>query len=85
MPEAERCTADAADLARRLCHRHHGIGADGLILYTLRDRGATMKLWNADGSPSELSGNGLRCLAALVARTQRLAVGASIRLIPTRA
>ena len=51
-----------------MCHRHHGIGADGLILYELRDRGATMTLLNADGSPSELSGNGLRCLAALVAR-----------------
>ena len=33
-----------------MCHRHHGIGADGLILYSLRDRGATMKLLNADGS-----------------------------------
>jgi diaminopimelate epimerase len=65
------------DFARTLCHRHHGVGADGLILYTLRDRGATMKLWNADGSPSELSGNGLRCLAALVARTQRLSIGSS--------
>ena len=42
-----------------------GIGADGLILYELQDRGATMTLLNADGSPSELSGNGLRCLAAL--------------------
>jgi diaminopimelate epimerase len=66
------------DLARTLCHRHQGVGADGLILYTLRERGATMKLWNADGSPSELSGNGLRCLAALVARTQALTAGASI-------
>ena len=66
------------DLARAMCRRHDGVGADGLILYTLRDRGATMKLWNADGSPSELSGNGLRCLAALIARTQRVAVGSSI-------
>ena len=37
-----------------------------------------MKLWNADGSPAELSGNGLRCLAALVARTQCLSTGSSI-------
>ena len=66
------------DLVRTLCHRHHGIGADGVILYTLRASGATMKLWNADGSPSELSGNGLRCLAALVARSQHTAAGASI-------
>ena len=63
------------DMARALCDRHYGIGADGLILYGLRDRGATMTLFNADGSPSELSGNGLRCLAALVARTQNLVTG----------
>ncbi len=65
----------ASALAVRVCHRHEGIGADGLMEYTLRPGGATMRLWNADGSASELSGNGLRCLAALVARDQRLAVG----------
>ena len=69
---------NAADLARRLCHRHTGIGADGLILFGLRPAGATMQLLNADGSASELSGNGLRCLAALVARAQSLASGASV-------
>jgi len=69
---AEEAGKDLAALARAMCHRHHGIGADGLLLYTLRARGATMKLLNADGSWSELSGNGLRCLAALVARTQDL-------------
>jgi diaminopimelate epimerase len=66
------------DLARRLCHRHHGVGADGLIAFDRRSSGATMQLFNADGSVSELSGNGLRCLAALVARTQSLAVGATV-------
>jgi diaminopimelate epimerase len=71
-------SGDAAALARSMCHRHHGIGADGVILYDLRDRGATMTLFNADGSPSELSGNGLRCLAALVARTQSLDPGATV-------
>lgn len=59
---------DVAALARTLCARHTGIGADGLILYGLTADGATMRLINADGSPSELSGNGLRCLAALVVR-----------------
>ncbi len=59
---------DAAALARQLCARHTGIGGDGLILYSLTADGATMRLINADGSPSELSGNGLRCLAALVVR-----------------
>lgn len=74
----ERASGDVAALARALCDRHQGVGGDGLILYELRPRGATMRLLNADGSPSELSGNGLRCLAALVARGQQLAPGAAI-------
>jgi diaminopimelate epimerase len=78
-PAADAGT-DLPALARAICHRHHGIGADGLLLYTARDRGASMKLLNADGSRSELSGNGLRCLAALVARTQKLAAGATITI-----
>jgi diaminopimelate epimerase len=69
---------DLADLARRLCQRHSGIGGDGLIMYELRAAGATMQLLNADGSRSELSGNGMRCLAALVARAQGLSAGASV-------
>jgi diaminopimelate epimerase len=74
----EQVSGDAEAVARALCNRHHGAGADGLILYTLAPQKATMKLLNADGSPSELSGNGLRCLAALVARTQALPVGAIV-------
>ncbi len=58
---------DLAALARQVCARQTGVGADGLICYTLAaDGSARMRLLNADGSPSELSGNGLRCLAALV-------------------
>jgi diaminopimelate epimerase len=54
-------------LSRRLCHRHTGIGGDGVIYYAIAPDGtAQMRLVNTDGSPSELSGNGLRCLAALV-------------------
>ena len=75
----EQVTGDAGELARALCDRHRGMGADGLILYTLRADAVTMKLFNADGSPSELSGNGLRCLAALAARTQRLRPGTVVR------
>jgi len=67
-----------SSLALKLCDRHHGVGADGLIVYTLRPGGAAMELFNADGSPSELSGNGLRCLAALVARVQDLGPGSEI-------
>ncbi len=70
--QAERL--DASALARRLCARHTGLGADGLILYGLAPDGAArMRLVNADGSPSELSGNGLRCLAALILHTRSAA------------
>jgi diaminopimelate epimerase len=59
--------ANLPELARRMCARHTGIGADGLMLHTIAPDGtARMTLFNADGSPSELSGNGLRCVAALV-------------------
>jgi diaminopimelate epimerase len=70
--------SDPSGLAVRLCDRHRGIGADGLILCELRPGLSTMELYNADGSPSELSGNGLRCLAALVARLQNLPVGGTV-------
>ena len=54
-----------ADTARRMCDRHLGVGADGL-LYGL-DAGdgvgeLRMVLLNADGSEAEISGNGIRCL-----------------------
>jgi len=55
-------------LARELCDRHKGIGADGLIIYASEPDGASMRLFNADGSHSEVSGNGVRGLAALVLR-----------------
>ncbi len=70
--------AELPELTRRLCQRHTGIGGDGLIVYELRPAGASMQLLNADGSASELSGNGLRCLAALVARAQDLQAGHSV-------
>ena len=53
-------------LARELCERHTGVGADGLILYEPAADGASMRLLNADGSWSEVSGNGVRGLAALL-------------------
>jgi diaminopimelate epimerase len=77
---AGRGRGDLPALARSACNRHRGVGADGLIVYTLREHGAAMTLLNADGSWSELSGNGLRCLAALVARAQGLRPGATISI-----
>jgi diaminopimelate epimerase len=69
--EVER-HADPAALARAVCARHTGIGADGLILYRETVTGGSMRLINADGSPSEVSGNGVRGLAALLARARGL-------------
>jgi diaminopimelate epimerase len=53
------------DLARAVCDRTTGVGADGLIRARPDPDGADvrMELWNSDGSEAELSGNGLRCLA----------------------
>ncbi len=51
-------------LARSLCDRLRGVGADGLILYRGAEGDFAMTLYNRDGSPAEISGNGLRCLAA---------------------
>jgi diaminopimelate epimerase len=62
----EKLPVDVPALARALCDRHAGIGADGLIVFETTDFGASMRLLNADGSPSEVSGNGVRCLAALL-------------------
>ena len=64
----EEREALSAEVVRRLCARHTGVGADGVVLYGVRERAASMRLFNADGSASELSGNGLRCLAALMAQ-----------------
>jgi diaminopimelate epimerase len=50
--------------AVRLCDRHFGIGADGVILVLpSRDADCRMQLINSDGSEAEMCGNGLRCLA----------------------
>ena len=66
--EAEVRGRDLPSLAVALCARHEGIGADGLMVYAFEERGARMRLFNADGSASEVSGNGIRCLAALAVR-----------------
>lgn len=55
-----------ADLARELCDRHTGIGADGLLLVApAADRAADirMRIINQDGSEAEMCGNGIRCFA----------------------
>ncbi len=59
---------DLADLARRMCDRRLGLGADGLLVATdAEGYAAKMTLYNADGSVAEMSGNGIRCFAQAVA------------------
>ena len=53
---------DLPSMARAICDRHTGIGADGWML----TRGNAIRLFNADGSEPEISGNGTRCAAALL-------------------
>jgi diaminopimelate epimerase len=50
-------------LVRRLTDRRRGVGADGLLQVTLENGIVRMGYWNADGSPAEMCGNGLRCVA----------------------
>lgn len=56
------------DQIQSLCNRHKGIGADGVLVRA--DSSVAdfrMILWNADGSPAEISGNGLRCFVRYLA------------------
>ncbi|HUT86288.1 MAG TPA: hypothetical protein VMW66_05595, partial [Elusimicrobiales bacterium] len=49
-----------------LCHRNHAIGADGVILGPVdykKDKDFTAKIFNSDGSPTRVSGNGIRIFA----------------------
>lgn len=55
------------DLARALCDRRYGIGADGVLVVDRRGPVPRMVVWNADGSRPEMCGNGLRCVAAHLA------------------
>ena len=64
--------ADDADapwgtLAERVCDRHFGVGADGLIVALPSERAdRRMRIFNADGSEAEMCGNGIRCLVKFV-------------------
>ena len=58
---------DAAKAAIAISHRRFGVGADGLILVEPSEvADARMRMFNADGSESEMCGNGIRCVAKLV-------------------
>lgn len=79
---------DLGALAKRLCDRRLGLGADGLLVGTASaGRDARMVLYNADGSRAEMSGNGIRCFAQALARRtgslapQRIATDAGDRTV----
>jgi len=59
--------SDIGGLARKICERHTGVGADGLLLVSGKDKAGgrvSFRIFNADGTEAEISGNGLRCAAA---------------------
>ncbi len=58
--------------AVKLCDRHFGIGADGVIFALPGQYGTdyTMRIFNSDGSEPEMCGNGIRCLAGFVAELE---------------
>ena len=63
--------ADIAGFSKRLCDRHDGVGADGVEwLFPARDADIRARLFNADGSEAEISGNGTRCVAAYLCSEQ---------------
>ncbi len=70
--------ADYPALARAMCDRHTGIGADGLIVFAGPNR---IRLFNSDGSEAELSGNGTRCAAAVLAADGRAAEEVTIETL----
>ncbi|CEN76677.1 diaminopimelate epimerase [[Clostridium] sordellii] len=58
---------DYSDLAKRVCHRHFGIGADGLLVVKNSDVcDVEMVYYNSDGSRANMCGNGLRCFCKFV-------------------
>jgi diaminopimelate epimerase len=63
--------ADLAAFSRRICARHQGVGADGVEwLFPAQDADVLARLFNADGSEAEISGNGTRCVAAYICSQQ---------------
>ena len=81
VPSDQTTHIECQELARRICDRHAGVGADGLILYSLAKNGAKMTLYNADGGVAEVSGNGVRCLAAWLAKQRRDTGGATSDIV----
>ena len=83
--EGLHAPADLAAFSRRICDRHRGVGADGVEwLFPDNEADIRARLFNADGSEAEISGNGTRCVAAWLAaergmESARIRTGAGLR------
>ncbi len=66
--EYEKTGLSLEDLARKLCDRHFGIGADGMIIPKIDTNSADIGwyFYNSDGSTAQMCGNGMRCFAKYV-------------------
>jgi diaminopimelate epimerase len=73
---------DWAALAAEMCDRHYGIGSDGLLIAVPADQASgslvRMRMFNPDGSESEMCGNGLRCFARWLADLGELPGGSAV-------
>jgi diaminopimelate epimerase len=84
---AEPVPPNIPELARRMSDRRFGVGADGLILICPSERAdAEMRMFNADGSPAEMCGNGIRCVAKYlydhgIRRTKTLNIESAKRIL----
>lgn len=67
--------AEKEALARLICKRHTGVGADGLLIISIKDKSkglVNFRIFNADGTEPEVSGNGLRCAAAYLHHQKKI-------------
>ena len=76
---SSRTPADLPALARRVCDRHRGIGADGLMIVEPTPAGAAHAAAQCGRQPAEVSGNGVRCVARLAGARAAAAAGATRR------
>ncbi len=57
---------DKENLARQICHRNLGFGADGLVLLSTNKSLPVMEIYNSDGSRARMCGSALRCVVNLI-------------------